>query len=124
MLAGIEKKPEVEHHPGYALSRSLNVPTDAKKPYKTTFYGRKIEKDGVTHTLSRAKGIPGWLIHSSDKNGARFVRVDAEFKPVATAGYRRGDGDPQPISDAATAEFLSAERELWGSAPEKGAPAR
>jgi len=124
LLAGVERKAEVEHHPGEALSKALGVPTSAENPYQTVYYARRISKDGVDHTLARAKGIAGWLLTVSDKKGVRYVRVDAKMKPVATAAYRKGDGEPNPMSEKETADFLAAELALWGSAPEQGAPAR
>ena len=82
------------------------------------------ETVALLRRVARAKGIAGWLLTVSDKKGVRYVRVDEKLKAVATAAYRRGDGEPNPMSEKETADFLAAELELLGSAPEKGAPVR
>lgn len=117
LLEGVERNAEVEHHPGLVLSRALGVPTSEKTPYQTVFHARRRVIGGVDHTLSRAKGVPGWLFHVSDKNGARYLRVDGEFKIVATAVYKPGDSEPQPMGDQSAATFLMDEAALWAASP-------
>ncbi len=117
LLEGVEKNAEVEHHPGLVLSRALGVPTSEKNPYQAVFFARRRVIGGVDHTLSRAKGVRGWLFHASDKNGARYLRVDDEFKIVATAVFKPGDSAPQPMGDQSAASFLMDEAALWAASP-------
>lgn len=117
LLENVERTSDLEYHPGLALSRALGVPTSEKEPYRTVFFARRRLLNGVDHTLSRAKGIEGWMFHVSDKTGERYLRVDGEFKIAGTAVYRKGDGEPQPMREEDAKKFLVDEAALWTASP-------
>ena len=117
LLDNVERTSDLEHRPGLVLSKALGLPTSEKNPNQTVFCARRRVVHGVGHTLSRAKGIDGWLFYASDKNGSRYLRVDAEFKILGTAVYRSGDGEPKPMSDEDAANFLVDEAALWTASP-------
>lgn len=112
----LDGRASIEHRPGFALSKLLGLPTSEKKPSQTTFYALRAVKNGTDRTLSRAKGVPGWLFTVTDKNGARYVRVDEKFKTVGTAQYKKGETEPRALGEAETGDLLASELAFWGAA--------